>query len=193
MSTGTKVGIGIGAFFIFIIISLITLYFTYANKAVGLENAIEYRVENNKQVLGNGQLKVKEIASVTNLQAAQVADVWQKVMDGRYKGGAGQMMLWIKEQNPSLGPEVYTNIQREITAYRDQFTAEQKQTLDVCRSYEDLRERPWSKLWVRLAGFPSSDYESKGGKKLCRAVTSAGAVKAFETGIDEGLNLAPQQ
>ena len=109
-------------------------------------------------------------------------------MDARMKDGAGQMMLWIKEHNPDLGPEVYTRLQREIGAYRDKFTAEQTKLADICRSYEDLREMPWSKIWVSMAGYPSSDYEEKGGKKLCRLVTSKDAAEAFETGIDEAID-----
>ena len=188
MGTGAKVGIMAGVAFGGLVLFVVMSYFGYANTSVDYETQIEFRVENNQQILGQGRLKVTEIASVTGLQASQVSDVWGKVMAGRYKDGAGGMMLWIKEQNPNLGPEVYQTLQREIGAFRDKFTAEQTKTGDICRGYSKLRRQPYSGFWVRASGYPSAEYEAAGGKKLCRLVTSKEAKEAFDTGVDTAID-----
>ena len=43
---------------------------------------------------------------------------------------------------------------------------------------------------MSITGYPSYEYNSEGGNgKLCRAVTSAGANKAFETGVEDALDI----
>ena len=188
MGTGAKVGIMAGVAFAGLVVFVLSSYFSHANTSVDYETQIEFRVENNQQILGQGRLKVTEIASVTGLRASEVGEVWGKVMDGRYKNGAGQMMLWIKEQNPDLSSDVYENIQREVGAFRDKFTAEQRKTGDICRGYAKFRRQPYSGFWVRVSGYPSAEYEAAGGKKLCRLVTSKEAKEAFDTGMDTAID-----
>lgn len=190
MSTGAKVGITIGALFIAFIVFLVGSYFSYANTAVDYETRIEKGAEDNRQVLGQYRLKVTEQIGVAGLQADQFEQVYVKAIDARYKNGMGQMMAWIKEQNPQLGTDVYTTIQRTMDAGRTDFAAAQTRLLDVCRGFSKLQRQPYSGFWVRLAGFPSAEFSEKGDMgKLCRAVTSAGAKEAFETGVEEALDV----
>ncbi len=190
MGTGAKVGITIGVLFLGLLVFLVGSYFSYANTAVDYETRIETGVENNRQVLGQYRLKVTEQIGVAGLQADQFEQVYVKAIDARYKNGMGQMMAWIKEQNPQLGTEVYTTIQRTMDAGRTDFAAAQTRLLDVCRGYKRLQRQPYSGFWLNVAGKPSAEYQEEGGNgKLCRAVTSQGAKEAFETGVEEAIDV----
>ena len=190
MSTGAKVGLSALAAFILLIVFIVGSYFSYANTAVDYETRIEKGVEDNKQVLGQYRLKITEMVGVAGLQAQHFEQVFVKAIDARYKGGMGQMMAWIQEQNPQLGTGVYENIQRTMDAGRTDFSAAQTRLLDVCRGFSKLQRQPYSGFWVRMAGYPSADFSEKGDMgKLCRAVTSQGAQEAFDTGVEKALDI----
>ncbi len=190
MTTGAKIGISIGALFLGLIVFIVGSYFSYANQGVDYETRIEAGVENNRQVLGQYRLKVSEMVGVAGLQADQFEQVFVKAIDARYKNGMGQMMAWIQESNPQLGTEVYTNIQRAMEAGRTDFAAAQTRLIDVCRGYKAALRRPYSGFWMRAAGSPSPEFQDQGDiGKLCRAVTSQGAKEAFETGVEEALDV----
>lgn len=190
LSVGAMVGLTVAALLVGGIVFIVSSYFSYANEAVDYETRIERGVEDNKQILGQYRIKVREMAQVADMQAEDFEKVFVKAIDARYKNGMGQMMAWIKEQNPQLGTEVYTNLQRAMDAGRSDFTAAQTRLLDVCRGYSKLQRQPYSGFWVRVTGHPSTEFSDKGDMgKLCRAVTSAGAQEAFESGVEEPVKL----
>ncbi len=190
MTTGLKAGLTGLALFIGLGVFLISSYFSYANTAVDYETNIEAARDNNQQILGQYRLKITEMIGVAGLQADQFEQVYVKAIEARYKNGMGQMMAWIKEQNPQLGTKVYGNIQTAMDAGRTKFTAAQTRILDVCRGYKKLRRQKYSGTWVSFAGYPSEEYTDAGGNDtLCRAVTSKGAKKAFDSGIEEAINV----
>lgn len=190
MTTGLKAGLTGLALFIGLGVFLVSSYFSYANTAVDYETRIEAARDNNQQILGQYRLKITEMIGVAGLQADQFEQVYVKAIEARYKNGMGQMMAWIKEQNPQLGTKVYGNIQTEMAAGREKFSQAQTRILDVCRGYKKLRRQPYSGAWVSFAGYPSEEYTDAGGNdRLCRAVTSKGAKKAFEEGVEEAINV----
>ena len=190
MTTGLKAGLTGLALFIGLGIFLASSYFSYANTAVDYETRIEAARDNNRQILGQYRLKISEMIGVAGLQADQFEQVYVKAINARYKNGMGQMMAWIKEQNPQLGTKVYGNIQTAMDAGRTKFETAQTRILDVCRGYKKLRRQKYSGAWVSFAGYPSEEYTDAGGNdKLCRAVTSKGANKAFDSGIEEAIDV----
>ncbi len=192
MSTGAKVGISIAVGFALIVFYFVGSFFSYSNKAVGFETNIETAVENNRQKLGQYRLGTAEAVGALGLGADLQGDSVAKQIEARYgEGGSGAMMQWIKENNHAgVGPEAIQTIMRKITAGRQGFSDAQERLLDVCRGYKRLQRQPYSKFWLGVAGYPSAEYTEEGGNgKLCRAVTSKGAKKAFETGEEEALDI----
>ena len=113
-------------------------------------------------------------------------------IEARYgAGGSKAVMQWITENNQAgVSQEQLVAINRQIQAGRQGFSGSQTRLLDVCRGYENLQRRPYSGMWMSITGYPSYEYNSEGGNgKLCRAVTSAGANKAFETGVEDALDI----
>lgn len=192
MNTAAKTGITFGAIFVVGIVWFISSYFGYSNDAVEFEVAVEAGVEDNRQQLGQYRISVVEATSVLGLGADLQAESVTKQIESRYgEGGSKAMMQWIQENNQAgVSQEVMAGIQRQIQAGRTDFAAAQKRLLDVCRGYKRLQRQPYSGFWLRLTGYPSDEYNDVGGNgTLCRAVTSAGAKNAFESGVEEALDL----
>jgi hypothetical protein len=192
MNTSAKVGISIASVFVVFIVFLISSYFGYANDAVDFEVAVEAGVEDNRQQLGQYRLSVVEATSVLGLGSDLQGDSVTKQIEARYgKGGSNAAMQWITENNHAgVSQEVMVGIQRQIQAGRTDFTAAQKRLLDICRGYKRLQRQPYSRFWLGMSGYPSDEYNDVGGNgTLCRAVTSAGAKSAFESGVEEALDL----
>lgn len=192
MNTTAKVSLSIGGIFIVFIIFLVSSYFGYSNDSVDFETRIEYGVEDNRQQLGQYRLSMVEATAALGLGADLQAESVTSQIEARYgKGGSQAVMQWIQENNHAgVGPTAIEAINRQIQAGRTDFAAAQKRLLDVCRGYERLQRRPYSGFWLRAAGYPSDAYNDDGGNgKLCRAVTSAGANSAFESGVEEALDL----
>jgi len=192
MNSAAKTGITVGAIIALIIFWFVSSYFSYSNTSVDYETRIETGVQDNKQTLGQYRLGVAEAVGTLGLGADLQAESVTKQIEARYgKGGSQAVMQWIQENNQAgVGQEVLAGINRQIQAGRQDFAAAQKRLLDICRGYQSLQRKPYSGFWLRLAGYPSAEYNDEGGNgKLCRAVTSAGANKAFESGVEDALDI----
>jgi hypothetical protein len=192
MSTGAKIGISFGAAFAVGIAFMIGSYFSYSNTAVAFETNIETAVDNNRQKLGQYRLGTAEAVGALGLGSDLQAESVTAQIEARYgEGGSQAMMQWITENNHAgVGPEAIQTIMRKITAGRQGFSDAQERLLDVCRGYKALQRQPYSGAWLRIAGYPSDEYSAEGGNgTLCRAVTSKGAKKAFETGEEEQMDI----
>ena len=192
MNTTAKVSLSILAVVVLLIVWVVSSLFGYSNDSVDFETRIEYGVEDNRQQLGQYRLSVAEAVGALGLGADLQAESVTSQIEARYgKGGSQAVMQWIQENNQAgVGPTAIESINRQIQAGRTDFAAAQKRLLDVCRGYERLQRRPYSGFWLRMTGYPSDAYNDDGGNgKLCRAVTSKGANKAFESGVEEALDL----
>lgn len=132
-----KVFLGIGLFVAIIlligIISGATIW-SHRNTAVSLEERIDAQYTVNKSNYDNMWKRFKEMTQVTELQAKQVKDVYEDLISGRYND-ADLLFKMVKEDNPKLDTSVYTQLQREISAGRQQFDNNQKQITDIVREY----------------------------------------------------------
>lgn len=192
MNTSAKVSLSVLAGFVLLIVFIVSSYFSYANKAVDFETHIENAVKDNKQQLGQYRLGVVEAVGALGLGADLQAKAVTDQIEARYgKGGSQAVMQWITENNQAgVGPTAIETIMRQIQAGRQGFTNSQTRLLDVCRGFDKLRRQPYSGFWVRMAGYPSADFLAVGGSDVqCRAVTSKGANKAFESGVEESLDI----
>ena len=95
-------------------------------------------------------------------------------------------MQWITEQNNSLDPILYTKIQQIIESGRNEFQNNQTILIDQCRYYKQDLGYLWSGFWYRITGYPKGGMDAL--NKTCKPVISSHAEKAYETGIDNGVN-----
>jgi hypothetical protein len=114
--------------------------------------------DNNKNILAQYGQKVQEAAQVPGMYRDDVTKVVTAAIEGRYgPDGSKATWQWIQEQNPSLDPKVYIQIQQIIEAGRNEFQRGQTQMIDARRSYETALGYFWQGLWLKIAGYPKVD------------------------------------
>lgn len=160
-------------------------YVKYHNFAAGSENGIVAQSDSNMNNLGQLTLKVKEALGVAKLNNEELDKVIKNAVQGRYgEDGAKQAMLWVKENYPGqYDPKLFVNVQQAILAGRTDFEQKQNLLIDKVRVYKNQTDYVWSGFWIRLAGYPKIKLEDY------KPVVSLQAKRAFETKIDEGMEI----
>lgn len=156
--------------------------YNYGNMA---EKQIQAEYTNMENILAQYSLKVKEVAQVPDMMADDLARVSREAMTGRYGAdGSKAMFQWIQENYPGqLDASVYKQIQQVIEAGRNKFENAQTKFIDTKRVYETNLGYFWKGLWLRIAGYPKINLEDY------KIISSGHAQKAFETGVDEVIQL----
>lgn len=155
--------------------------YNYGNEA---EQTIKAAHKNNKNILGQYSLKVKEAARVGEKYSDAITEFVANSMQGRYgENGSKAQWQWIQEKIPTFDSSMFAKIQQIIESGRNEYQVAQTQLADMCRVYETNLGYLWKGMWLRLAGYPKLDLD-----KMCTLVTSAHAEKAYETGVDNGVD-----
>lgn len=106
------------------------------NVAIKMENRVQAQYKDNQNTYDNMWKKFKEMTQVTELQADQFKNVYMDLISGRNQD-ENLLFKVVHESNPELGTEVYTQLQREISAGRETFKNSQTKLLDIIREYND--------------------------------------------------------
>jgi uncharacterized protein YutD len=182
MTTAIKVLIGlavtVGISIAILAISALTIL-SHRNQAVKLEERIEAQYVSNQSNYDNMWKKFKEMTQVTDLQAEQFKDVYTDLMNGRYED-PNLLFKMVQEQNPQLSQEVYTQLQREISAGRNTFDNKQAQIADIIREYN-------SYVKVNFVMAAITKRSTKDASEYI--ITSEQTQKAFTDKKDDVINL----
>lgn len=156
-----------------------------ANTGARMENQIEATQDDNRQILGQYTTRIAEMAQVPAMARDDLSKVMTDALSARYgENGSQAVFQWIKEEYPGQqDPQLYRNIQTEMSSGRIAFAANQTRLLDQKRIYENKLDQPISGFWLRLAGYPKTDLSA------ITIVSSTAANRAFETGVDDGVTL----
>lgn len=182
MKTGLIVAIVLGAFVGTGAVSYISAY----NTANRMERSIVATDENNRNILAQYGNRVAEAAQVPAMQRDDLTAVVTAALEGRYgEDGSRAVFQFIQEQNPQIDSTVYVQLQRMIEAGRIEFAAAQTKLVDQKRIYETSLGSFWQGTWMSVAGYPRIDLDEY------QIVSTARADQAFETGIEEPMQLRP--
>lgn len=146
---------------------------------ISLEQRIDAQYITNQSNYDNMWKKFKEMTQVTELQAEQFKDVYTELIQGRYEDQS-LLIQMVKEENPQLGSEVYTNLQNAIESGRNSFANDQMKITDIIREYNTQVQR-----YVVLNTFMGR--ELKNAKDY--VVTSDRTQNAFDTRKDDQINI----
>ncbi|MEO2202353.1 hypothetical protein ABGV42_01200 [Paenibacillus pabuli] len=176
------VGIGcLGLIVIAIIIAVVSFMVIWGqrNTAVGLDEQIKAQYVSNQSNYDNMWKKFKEIAQVTDMQADDFKEVYSGIIEGRYQD-TQLLFKSVQESNPSLGTEVYTKLQNEISAGRTTFDRNQSKITDQIREYNTyIRRHVIMNFLFNFTQLDASKY----------IVTSERTQGAFDSGKDDEVNL----
>lgn len=158
-----------------------SLYFSYNNAETRIRNQINATQVNNKNVYDNAIKTIRQNAEVTTEQAKAVEKILTGYATAR-GGSSGKVASMLTEAIPDLSTtsQTFINLQNILTAARGKFEHNQKQLLDLKREHDNC-----------LTVFPSSFFTGLAGKQPIEVtiVTSSRTEAAFETGIDDDVNV----
>ncbi len=152
------------------------------NREASLRNAIEAKIKDNKSNYTKMFEILVEQAGVSAQYADDFKEIYPSLVEGRYKHGAGQMMQWIQEKNPTFDTSLYKQVMTSIEAQRESFHSTQQQLTDLSRQHNNL-----------LAMFPTKWFLSDILKIEIPIVINDSADKAFSSGKEESMNLFPRK
>lgn len=189
MNKNVKIAVLIGtivATIVLPILLIIGMFVNAYNTAITHETGIERTYKNNQNVLSSYSLKMAEAIQIPSIARDDLVAVIKEAIGGRYgSDGSKATWQWIKEQNPSVDPQLYRTLQTMIEAGRNKFENSQTILLDQCAEYQNYRSYLLSGFMLRVMGFPKmNDIE-----KVCTPIKSGYAQQSFDTGIEEGLKL----
>ena len=134
--------------------------FNYGNS---MEQSLKAVQTENKNKLAQYGQKVLEVAQVPDMYKKDMVELTTAAIQGRYgEDGSKATFQFLKEQNPTLDPSMYKQIQQVIEAGRNDFQAGQTRQIDLRRAYETALGSFWQGMWMRFAGYPKlklSDFD----------------------------------
>ncbi|MFC1598822.1 hypothetical protein ACFL2U_02335 [Patescibacteria group bacterium] len=154
------------------------------NSLVRQENGIEAVHEDMKNVHASIFNQIKSQGLTVEKYGDLVIQALEVSMSGRYgKTGSQAAMQWLKEENPTISPDVFTKLQTVIEVGYNKFESTQRSKIDRIRVYENSLEQFPSSLIASSFGFPRFDLAMY---KV--TISSAKTKKTFETGEMETID-----
>lgn len=155
-------------------------YISAFNAGNRMENALKATRENNKNILSQYSQKVLEASQVPDMARDDLIKVTQAAIEGRYgENGSQAVFQMITEQNPTIDPQLYRQIQQIIEGGRNEFQNAQTRLIDQKRVYETELGSFWRGMWLRLAGYPKINLEE------FKPVTVDSVERVFEKGRED--------
>lgn len=182
MGTVLKASLVFFAIVFCILFTLIVTVINVNNTCILLEASIVAQYSQNQNNYDNFFKKVKEVAKVSDKYSASFKELYDNVMKGRYgENGSVATFQWLQENNPTLDPSIYKQIQQVIESGRNDFEYNQKMLIDKKRNYQVYIQQFPNSFIAGFLGFPKIDL------KQFDIVTSETTEVAFATKKTEPL------
>lgn len=154
-----------------------------------LEQNIKATYENNKNILGQYGQKVLEAAQVPDMARDDLMKVARAAMEGRY-GAEGSKAVFqaINEQNPTVDPQLYRQIQQIIEGGRNEFQNAQTRLIDQKATYERALGSFPQGVLMRMVGYPRINLAD------FKVITTDRTEQTFKNGKEDApIRLRPTQ
>lgn len=150
--------IGVVSLIVVALAVIATSYIGANNYGARIEAQLKAELDNNQNILAQGQQKVLEAAQVPTMYKNDFAEIIKADVQGRYGAeGSKATMQWLKEHDVKIDADLYKKIQQLVEGYRDEFKNSQTKMIDVRRQYEAEQGLFWRGMWLGIAGFPKVD------------------------------------
>lgn len=149
---------------------VVMMYFSYTNRAVGLENRFKAEIQKIKGAGDNMWKIIEGKAGVTS----EYKDAFLAAISAQNAGRqGGDMVKVIKEVAPNLDPTMYRDVANAIEGQRTIFRNAESNVLSIIIQHDDLRTQA-----------PGSFFCSGRAPLEYKVITSARTEHMFETGQD---------
>jgi len=130
-------------------------YWGWSNDCRQAEADITGQYTDMQNVYDNGWKKVVEISQVPAMQMDNYKVLYTDVMKGRYGAdGSKAMFQFLKEQNPTLDPALYTKLQQTVEIFHNDFSASQTKLTAEKVDYKKLIEVGGGRVYNVFGGYP---------------------------------------
>ena len=131
-----------------VVISLISMYFSYNNREVALRKEAEAQRGKVETVHDTMWKTLKQEAGVTDEYRKTFERIYPELIAGRYSKDGGELLKMIHEQNPNFDTRLYDKLMQSVEVQRAHFAASQQRMLDIIRERDTLLESMPSKWFV---------------------------------------------
>ena len=178
-SLGMKLAVVGAALAIVLIIIFGSWWFGVSNKEKGLVNKMQAQEQVIEAFYDKMWKILQQQAGVVDEYKESFHKIYKDLIAGRYSGeGKGQLMLWIKEQNPNFDTKLFDKLMISIEAQREGFFVEQKKIIAMVNEQKNL-----------IDFFPSSIVVGDRPVFKYEVISSAKAKKVMETRQEDEVDL----
>lgn len=171
---------GIIIFAVILVTGLIGKFIGLYNTEIALRNQIIAKQTDNQSSFDNMWKKIKQAANVSDKYKDGFKEVLEAYTTGRQDASSQMLMKWGNEAVPNLDSSVYKQINNIIVASRDDFTANQRELIDLNREHDILLDTFPNNICFKIMGIKKIDI---------KVVTSTKTDEAFETRKDDDIEL----
>ena len=132
-----------------VLVTLISMYFTYNNREVSLRKEAEAQKGKIESVYDTMWKTLKQEAGVTEQYRKTFEEIYPKLIAGRYSGDGKELIKMIQESNPAFDTRLYDKLMQSIESQRAYFASSQQRMLDIIRERETLLESMPSGWFIR--------------------------------------------
>ena len=174
---------------LFLGISVFLMYVNAANTANSFEQNLVASQKSSEVSLAQYGQTVVEASQVPDMARDDIVEIAKSAIKNRYgEDGSKAVFQAIQEQNPSVDPKLYINIQQIIESGRNKFETSQNRIIEVKRAYTTELGTVFTGTLMRMAGYPKLDLDK------FDIVSTSRASKAFETGKEDSpIQLRPSK
>lgn len=159
-------------------------YYSFAGTGVDLEEDIDAQVSQNKNKYSEFSSSAVESMNVASAYKNALKDVITGALEGRYgEGGTKPLIQAVSEAYPNIPQDLFLKVQTIIESGRKDFSAEQKKLISKVQVYKVALRKPWSGMFLKMAGYPTIDLT----KPEYSPIISGQTKENFATGTDSGI------
>lgn len=165
------------------LIFLISTYSSFNNKEVDLRTTFDMQMTNRTSLFDKMWKMIAQKAQVTKAYDSSFLRIVNAAMDPR-KDGAGIMMKWVKESNPTLQAntvqELYKDLSRTIESERNSFFEREETLASIKQQHSKF-----------LRSFPNNLYNVFMGRKELeyKPITSDRTDDVIKSGKDNDIQV----
>lgn len=163
--------------------SLFSTYVGTHDSAVRYESNIQRLNDASKSQLSTFTLTLRDKAQIPAMYTKDLQSTIQTYFEGRGKTNETYIKSFMQQHMPKFDTKLYEDLMVTITAGREAFNNIQQQKIDVCADYMNFQKGFWNSKFMPN-GYPSTIIA-----KQCQVLSDAQTNTAFETGVQESIQL----
>jgi hypothetical protein len=159
------------------------------NEFVRLESDIIASNQGRQANLSQYTLRIMEMVKVPKMQREDLTATIEAQIKARYgQDGSKAVFQVLKENNIAVTPELYTNIQKEISGGRKDYEQNEKRLTESKRIACNRIQTSPGDVVLRAFGYPTLHFGCKGDKDDYPVIMSESSKDTFSTGVDKGVS-----